>query len=308
MMTRYRSVLIGIAVLVLALAAAALAAAQASSPVAPPINDNYLDSLEFNAPGTKLNSVDNFEDVRNTTNATVQPNIFDPCGLGSCPSGPPEITTCDGVSYGNTIWYDFYPQANGSVEIQTSGYDNVIALYTFNVKAPLPTPTVLQCQHTSDFPSEELAVNVKAGLAYTIQVGGVNGAAGLLRILFGYFIPPPARLSATPTIAATTTASGAAWVLSSLTVATSNGTHVEVNCGDLCRPESKNIGRHGSPTVSFPGLKGVLMPPGSKLQIRVSAPGSIGTLVQYTFLTPPHFAKQVFCMEPGSRTPRTSCH
>ncbi len=303
MMKRYRLVLAGIAVLVLASVAAAVAAAQTSGPVAPPINDNYLDSLELNAPGTKLNSVDTLKDVRDTTSATVQSNIFAPCGLSSCPVGPAEITTCNGVSYGHTLWYDFYPQASGSVEIQTSGYDNVIALYTFNVHTLIPTP--VQCVHTSDFPSEELAANVKAGVAYTIQIGGMNAAAGPLEFLFDYYIPPPARLSATPTITARTSTAGL--VLTSLTVATARGTHVEVNCGHLCRPEAKNVGKFGSTTISFPGLNGVLMPPGSELQIRVSAPGSIGTLVQYTFGSA-GASKQVFCMEPGSRTPRTSCH
>ncbi|MGO9898626.1 MAG: hypothetical protein ACLP0J_02775 [Solirubrobacteraceae bacterium] len=301
-MKRYRSVVVGIAVAVLALVAAAGAAAQTSGPP-PPINDNYLDSLELNAPGAKLNSVDTLKDVRDTTNATVQPNIFSPCGQSTCPVGPAEITTCDGVSYGNTVWYDFYPNANGSVQIQTSGFDNAISLYTFNTNTLLPT--LQRCVHQSDFPSETLFANVKKRVAYTIQIGGVNDAAGPLEFLFDYFIPPPPRLTATATITATTSDGGLE--LLNLTVATSRGTHVEVNCGDRCRPEAENVANFGSTTVQFPHLKGVVMSPGSKLQIRVSAPGSIGTLIQYTF-SPDGATKQVFCMEPGTRTPRTTCH
>jgi hypothetical protein len=300
-MKRYRSISVGTAVAILALAASAAAATAATVPPAP-VNDNYIDSLELNAPGTKLNSVDTLKDVRDTASASVQSNIFDPCGLATCPAGPAEITTCNGVSYGNTIWYDFYPQADGTVQIQTSGFDNVVSLYTFNPNTLLPTR--LRCVPGS-FSSDSLVAKVKKRLAYTIQIGGVNDAGGPLEFLFDYFVPPPPRLTATATITAETSNSGL--MLLNLAVATVRGTHVEVNCGDRCRPESKNVGNFGSTTVDFPHLKGVTMPSGSKLQIRVSASGSIGTLIQYTFGTA-GATKQVFCMEPGSRTPRTTCH
>lgn len=293
---------------ILALAVTAVAAAQTSGPP-PPFNDNYLESYDLNNPRTgKLDSVHTLEAITDTTNATVQSNVFDPCPpLSSCPGGPAEITTCDGVSYGNTIWYDFHPQADGSVQIRTSGFDNVIALYTYDPNAALPAPTLKSCVHQSGFPSETLFAKVKKKVAYTIQIGGVNDAHGPLEFLFDYFIPPPPRLTATPTVNWETSSAGL--MLVTLQVATVRGTHVEVNCGDRCRPESKNVANFGSTTVDFPHLKGVVMPPGSKLQIRVSAPGSIGTLIQYTvvsgFVAP---TKQVFCMEPGTRTPRTTCH
>ncbi len=191
------------------------------------------------------------------------------------------------------------------MQIQTSGFDNVITLYTFSTVTLLPDAAPRLCVHQSGFPSEQLDANVKKGLAYTIQIGGVNDAAGPLEFLFDYFVPPPQRLTATTTITATT--SNAGLVLENLAVASPRGTHVEVNCGDRCRPEAKNVGNFGTGTVDFPHLNGVVMPPGSKLQIRVSASGSIGTLIQYTFGSA-GATKQVFCMEPGSRTPRTTCH
>ena len=62
------------------------------SPPAPPapINDDYLSSLELNRQGTKLNRVDTLRDVRDTSAATVQTNIFDPCGSATARTGPPK--------------------------------------------------------------------------------------------------------------------------------------------------------------------------------------------------------------------------
>jgi hypothetical protein len=284
------------------LLSAGVAQAPASVP-APPPNDNYINSLELNRRGTPLNSVDTLKATANTTGATVQPNLFNPCGKASCPSGPAEMTTCKGASYGNTVWYDFYPQADGSVRIRTSGFDNVIGLYTFNTNTLIPTPSA--CRHQGHFPSEELDAKVQKGHAYTIQVGGVNNSGGHLEFLFDYFMPPPRRLSAQATVAASATATSVSLI--SVTVQTAHGTRVNVTCGNFCRPQTKTIGQRGSTTVGFPQLKGVTLPLGAKLQIRVTAPNSIGTLIQYTVVAH-NIRKQTFCTEPGSRKPRHKCH
>ena len=86
-----------------------------------PVNDNYLSSLELNGPHTALNDSQTLKDVRSTVGATVQTNILSPCGLARCPNGPAEVTSCQGINYGATICYDFYPQADGDVSIRTSG-------------------------------------------------------------------------------------------------------------------------------------------------------------------------------------------
>jgi hypothetical protein len=194
------------------LGGAALAAAASGAP-APPVNDSYLGSLELNQKGTKLNRVDTFKDIRDTTSATVQTNIFNPCGLAACPTGPAEVTTCQGVSYGNTIWYDFYPDANGVVSIRTSGFDNVITLYTFNTKSLLPNVAGRLCVHQGSFPSEQLVAHVAKGGAYTFQIGGVDNAAGVpaagpLEMLFDYSVIPPGTLKADATLTARATATG----------------------------------------------------------------------------------------------------
>lgn len=280
--------------------AARVVAVAASTPPAP-INDNYLASLELNGPGTKLNDTDTLEDVRNTTSATVQTNIFTPCGQASCPTGPPEVTSCRGVSYGNTVWYDFYPNANGEVRIRTTGFDNVITLYPFSLKTARPDLAKARCAHSSSFPSEQLLANVKKGGAYTIQVGGVGDAGGPLQLLFDFFATPPHRLSAQATLEAKQITNGLQLV--GLSVSTSRAAQVTVKCGRFCRSESKTK----KAVERFPHLAGVRMPAHAKLRIYVTAPHSIGVYIEYDILSG-NFKKMTRCLEPGSKTPRRTCH
>jgi hypothetical protein len=163
-----------------------------------PVNDNFLFSINLNAPHTPLNSVATLNDITDTVGATVQQNIFSPCGNGLCPNGPPELSTCDGVSYGKTVWYDFYPDHDGQAEIRTTGIPNVIALYTYRPFSLYPTE--IQCEPGSGYPSNELFAYVHAGLDYTFQVGGRNDASGSLEIRFNYAYAN--RLTVTPFLTA----------------------------------------------------------------------------------------------------------
>jgi hypothetical protein len=173
---------LGLAILCAIVAALLPAAALAGSE--PPVNDNFLASNNLNAPHTPLNAVATLQDITDTVGATLQQNILDPCGSANCPSGLAESHTCQGVSYGKTVWYDFYPDHDGQVEIRTNGIPNVIALYTY---APLSfAPTPVRCAPGSGFASNELSVQVRAGVDYTFQVGGRGGAGGSLRMLFNY--------------------------------------------------------------------------------------------------------------------------
>jgi hypothetical protein len=268
-----------------------------------PINDNYLCSLNFNAPGKPLNSTDTLEDSENLASATVQPNIFSPCGLASCPSGGAEVTSCNGTSYGNTIWYDFYPNAKGLVSIRTQAlFDNVITVYQYNKQSLAPELGTAKCA-VSSLGSGQLVASVTKGADYTVQVGALSNP-GLIHVLFDFFKTPPKRLSATTFLKASTLSNGLS--LASLTVTTARGAKVSVSCGGLCRGVSKTVPRFGSDSLQFPGVSGVHMPSGSKLLIHVTAPHSIGSLIQYTIL-PGNFSKQTFCTEPGSNKPRSKC-
>jgi hypothetical protein len=286
-----------LAVVAVCLGAIALGvdAAPAQAP-APPINDNYLSSLELNQRGTKLNSTDTLVDHRNTTSATVQTDLFTPPNHG----GPPEPTSYHGVSYGKTIWYDFYPNKNGVAQIQTAGFDNVICVYTFSTHTLLPDIPARRCVHQSSAPAEELLVKVKAGVAYTIQIGGVNDAGGELQLQFDYIPAPPVRLSASSTLKAVALNDGVQ--ILALNVSAPRASHIKVRCSDGCRSETK---RGGNP--SFPGLDGTVLTAGSQLQIFVTEANAIGAYIQYD-ITDGDFNKISRCLEPGSMTPRRSCH
>jgi hypothetical protein len=264
----------------------------------PPANNNYLSSLELNRRGTKLDRVHTLLDVRTTTDATVQSNVLDPCGKATCPPGPAEHTSCSGISYGKTVWYDFYPDSDGTVRIRTSGA-NVIALYTWSVNTLVPASLPQRCLVNPGFPSVELDAQVKKGRAYTFQVGDATGATDQLQMLFDYFVPPR-RLSADATI----TASGAPGGLriNNVNVTTARSATVSISCSGRCHPKPKS---HSS-TESF-NLGGVFMPSGSKLLVRATAPNSIGAAIQYT-ITPTGATKAIFCTEPGSTKLRKTCH
>lgn len=294
----------GAIVILLAVALALLAGAQVASaaprcPNTPPINDDYLCSLELNTPGQQLNSQDTLKDVRNTSGATVQSNIFTPPFNNN---GPAEVTNCQGTSYGKTVWYDFYPDANGTVRIRTAGYDNVITLYPFNTHTDLPNAGQKRCEHQSSFPSEELDARVRGGGAYTFQIGRADTAGGsnLLQVLFDYFI---ARLFPSVTLQATSL-SGGGIQLFNVSVSTSRGAHVSVSCSGHCRPHSKT----GAADERFQ-FHNVRMPVGSKVQVRVTARHAIGAFIQYTVLSHKPFINKITrCTEPGSRKPQRSCH
>jgi len=291
---------LGVAVASLAVLIWGGALAPASTP-APPVNDAYLNSLELNAPGTKLNDTDTLKDVRNTASATVQTNIFDPCGRAACPNGPAEVTSCRGVNYGNTVWYDFSPNVNGNIEIRTSGYDNVITLYPFSLKTALPNAGKSICVHANDFPSEQMLTPVQKGQNYTVQIGSVSAGGGVLTVLFDFYATPPHRLTAQTTLKAKQISNGLQ--LLGLSVMTARAAKVTVSCGRFCPSQSKS----DHATESFPNLNGVQMPAGSNLQIFVTAPHSIGAYIEYGILNG-NFTKTTRCLEPGSRKPRKTCH
>lgn len=148
-----------------------------------PYNDNFLSASNLNSPDTPL-STGTLSDTPETIGATVQANLLSPCGPGICRAGPPETTTCAGVDYGKTVWYDFYPDHAGQIEIRTAGIPNVIALYTYDPATLVPHE--VQCQPGSTYPSNDLSANVNPGVDYTFQVGGRGNAGSGLQVLFNY--------------------------------------------------------------------------------------------------------------------------
>jgi hypothetical protein len=300
--------------------AALLALPSAAMGQAPPVNDNYLESLRLNDPGTRLERRDTLRDVRDTTNATVQTDVFSPPQSG----GPAEATTCNGASFGKTVWYDFYPDVNGLVRLRASGYDTVLSVVPFNRRTARPSFGSALCSNVSASTTEEYLVQVAGGRSYSVQIGGVAGAGGNLEFLFDFLadtdgdgvldtvdrcdriVGPagnngcPRRQRVNTLLRARPTADGIE--IDALAVTARRGSRVVVSCSSGCRRQAKRA--HS--TVRFPGLHGVSLRAGAKLDIRVTKSGYFGEFVRYT-IEAGNFRKTERCMNPGSRKLRRRC-
>jgi hypothetical protein len=293
---------------------AALLALPASSYAQAPVNDNYLESLRLNDPGSRLNRSSTLRDTRDTTNATVQSDVFSPPQSG----GPAELTTCKGDSFGKTVWYDFYPDVNGLVRLRASGYDTVFAVVPFSRSTGRPNFSSALCSNASSSTTEEFLVQVRRGDSYTVQIGGVGSAGGPLEFLFDFLADTdgdgvldsvdrcrtvdgtarnagcPRRPRVNTILRARPTANGIE--LDALTVRAGRGSRIAVRCSAGCRPQVKRA----RSTVGFPALRGVELAAGTRLEIRVTRPGYFGAFVRYTVLRG-NFKKIERCMNPGSR-------
>src|SRR4051794_29167328 len=99
-----------------ALTAAACVAAPAAASAAPPDNDNYLGSTRILLGNPEIST------TVDTTEATTQADVFNPNADGKpLGGGPPEQTTCNGTSFGKTVWYDIAPPTDYGMEFRTSG-------------------------------------------------------------------------------------------------------------------------------------------------------------------------------------------
>jgi hypothetical protein len=261
---------------------------------APPVNDNYLESLNINKPGSVLNRTETISDVRDTTAATTQSDIFNPPSHG----GPPELTGCNGAGESGTVWYDFSPDASGLVRIRTSAsFGTIMAVVPFDPKSLLPEESQRHCAVNQATAAGELFANVQAGRSYTVQIGGVAGSAGNIQFLFDYLVKPP-RLHAEATLAAAPLANGVRIV--SLAVEAPRKARVEVRCTRGCRPQATT-----ARSVGFPRLRGAVLPNGASLKIYVTAKNEIGTYIEYRI----HHGARPFtrterCLLPGSKKPK----
>jgi hypothetical protein len=145
----------------------ALALTPAGALAAPPINDNYLASLPVAVQPENVLQVD-------TSEATTQPDLFNPNSAGQpLGGGDPETTSCNGVSFGKTVWYDFAPPVNYGVQLRASGFPTVVAVYEWDRESS-QIKRLVGCEATGD----DLLLDLKGRRNYTIQLGGVGGAGG----------------------------------------------------------------------------------------------------------------------------------
>ena len=292
-----------------------------AAPPGAPRNDDYLESLQLNAPGSRLERTNTLRDVQDTTKASVQGDVFVP---QQSPGGPAEATTCEssGISYGKTVWYDFYPDVSGITRIRANGFNTVISVVPFNPRTAVPSFGQRQCINDSTSTTEELLARVVKGRAYTVQIGGVGDAGGNLEFLFDFLADTdgdgvlddidkcdrldgpaseagcPQRLRASVTLRARPLAGGIQ--LLGLSVKASRGSRVSVRCGG-CPPQAKR-----AKTVGFGRLRGRRLRAGTSLVIRVVRRNAIGTYFRYR-ITRGNFKKIERCLNPGSSKPRRRC-
>jgi hypothetical protein len=168
----------------LLIAAALTAATCASTPTlaaaAPPDNDNYLGSTRILLGNPEVST------TVDTTEATTQADLFNPNADGlPLGGGPAEPTTCNGVSFGKTVWYDVAPPTDYGLEFRTSAeFPVAVAIYEWNPTNSQITRTVTCSGNAS---ADDLLPTLKAGKSYTIQVGGVGGAGGPIGLKATFF-------------------------------------------------------------------------------------------------------------------------
>ena len=288
-----------------------------------PTNDNYLQSLRLNEDGGRLERRDTLRDVRDTTDATTQSDVFNP-GPNGQPGGggPSEATTCQSSTYGKTVWYDMYPDVNGLVRLRANGFNTVIAVVPFNRSNAVPNFDARQCADQSTGPAEEFLVSVRGGRAYTIQIGGVANAFGTLEFLFDFLADTdgdgvldadddcprsagtrrngcPVRISADVNFRARPTANGIRFL--SFKVKASRGARVQVICPG-CGRQVRKAG-----TVGFPRMRGRSLSAGSKIVVRATKRGAIGSHITYRVLRGNIKGPVERCTNPGSKRPRRRC-
>jgi hypothetical protein len=145
-----------------------------SALAAPPVNDDYLQSIRIVDRAGRL-PAGVVQDMQDTTDATVQADLFAPDATGGGVEPVLASASCGDVRYGSTVWYDFAPVTAGAVELQASGPENVLVLYEFDQRTSLLGRRVACASPSS---STDLIEHVVAGKSYTIQIGDVDRGAG----------------------------------------------------------------------------------------------------------------------------------
>lgn len=282
--------------------------------------DDYLESGSLNTPGERLERRDTLRVRQDTTAATVQSDVFNPPRSG----GPAELTTCGSTAYGHTVWYDFYPDVQGSVRLRASGYDSVITVVPFNRTTFVPSFDRALCVNRETANStEEFLVQVERGRAYTIQIGGVGAAAGMLDFQFDFFADTdgdgvfdendncrtlagtrrngcPVTLRVDSTLRARAVPGGIEVV--SLAVTAPRRSRVAASCSRGCAREVQR----SQGTVRLRRVQGRRLDAGASIVIRVTRRGAIGKYIRYRILDG-NFKRVERCTLPGSRKPRRRC-
>jgi hypothetical protein len=270
-----------------ALTAAAFAGTPALAAAVPPPNDNYLASTAIVLDRSEITT------AVDTTEATTQPDLFNPSRDGQPLSGgDPEPTTCEGVSFGKTAWYDLAPTIGFGLQLRASAaFPVAIAIYEWNPRNSLIT-RLIECNTSAT--AEDLLPSLEANKNYTIQVGGVGGAGGPVSLKMDVFpdtdsdgildkcakVPGverfggcPPELRVVPSIGFD--GNGAGITITRLIVdKVPKGAKVVAKCSRGCGSQTIKAKRLGR--VSLTKLVGNNVPAGATVQVRVTL-GKTGT-------------------------------
>lgn len=322
--------------LVVLAACAASLALPATAAAVPPLNDNYMQSTIVTDDQSGRLPTD-WKDAQapNTTEATEQADLFNPGPDGTPGSGGgAESLTCNGSPFAKTVWYDLHPPTWGGVELDLSGFDMAVAVYEYSASTNRITRLVL-CQNDEASTAEQVLFDVERNRNYTVQIGGIGGAAGQLAFHSLYFRDSdndgtlnaapdecpgirgtrsdgcPPTLSALPRYS---TSGGSPITLTRLSVeGVVKGSKVEASCSRCGRKVSKTARKRG--TVNLNGFVGRRVPAGDHIVIRITHRatgkgrykfGAIGKYYSYSVEADGIGKRKTRCLNPGSRKP-VSC-
>jgi hypothetical protein len=310
----------------------------------PPGNDAYLLSTIIGQSKTTATRPAPFQTTVDTTEATTQADLFDPDPLGTATSGGgAEPTSCFGVQYGKTVWYDLQPSIPGAVEMTTaSGFPTVIALWQYDPQTDLLIKPEVDCQASSSL-TNDLAepTELQAHRRYTVQIGGAQTASGIgggpIDLTVTFFpdhdgdgvldgnddcptLKGVQRFGGCPPeivpIPHYSYGPGSIAKLSQFSLdRIPGGSRVLARCGG-CGRTVRATAKPNASSITLGGLAGRAIGPGNKLEIWVTkAPsgtgqfkyGAIGAYIAYTIKSGVLTNRIVRCLMPGSMTPQTVC-
>ena len=296
-------------------------AASAQNTVPPPTGDNVADAIPVRP--------------ANSPFLPLTPAVLGFAGdTSSYTTEAGEFTVCGQSTYGKTIWSVFAVDRTGRIDITAAGYDSVLALLPVTDNGVQAGPcTDRLAGRIESFPRDNLPT-VRKGSVYAVQVGGFrdpsgNFAGGQLEVDFELL--PPEQLIADAGLAWRQASGGVR--VTSVRVDGPNGSQAVVQClRKSCgkrltvrnpKPTAGHSRTSAKPTARSSGhkvqtrkasdapvrfatknvLRGRRIPNGARLvaYVESSSDDQIGQVFYWDIKGNAAGAKQIGCLEPGSR-------